>query len=154
MIDAKREVVVERIGLNDEVFLSFLPLSHAYEHTAGQFLPMAVGAEIYYADGLESLAGNFVEVRPTIIACVPRLYEVIRERMARMLDVADTAEVACVSGDIDIRGVRKELECAVVSGNITVDVDALSLKVYRADEAIPARTVGIPIASIIEPRFW
>ena len=37
------------------------------------------GAQIYYADGLEALASNFVEVRPTIVACVPRLYEVMLE---------------------------------------------------------------------------
>jgi long-chain acyl-CoA synthetase len=77
--------VLETLCLGDgEVFLSFLPLSHAYEHTAGQFLPMAVGAQIYYADGLEALASNFVEVRPTIVACVPRLYEVMRQRILRM----------------------------------------------------------------------
>ena len=77
--------VLETLGLDDEVFLSFLPLSHAYEHTAGQFLPMAVGAQIYYADGLEALASNFVEVRPTIVACVPRLYEVMRERILKTM---------------------------------------------------------------------
>jgi long-chain acyl-CoA synthetase len=75
--------VLETLGLEDEVFLSFLPLSHAYEHTAGQFLPMAVGAQIYYADGLEGLASNFVEVRPTIVACVPRLYEIMRQRILK-----------------------------------------------------------------------
>ena len=82
---AGAHAVLETLGLgDDEVFLSFLPLSHAYEHTAGQFLPIAVGAQIYYADGLEALASNFVEVRPTIIACVPRLYEVMRQRILRM----------------------------------------------------------------------
>ena len=75
--------VLESLGLKDDVFLSFLPLSHAYEHTAGQFLPMAVGAQIYYADGLEALASNFLEVRPTIVACVPRLYEVMRQRILK-----------------------------------------------------------------------
>ena len=50
----------------DEVFLSFLPLSHAYEHTAGQFLPIAVGAQIYYAEGLETRSTNLLEARPTI----------------------------------------------------------------------------------------
>jgi long-chain acyl-CoA synthetase len=77
--------VLEKIGLDDEVFLSFLPLSHAYEHTAGQFLPIAVGAQIYYADGTESLASNLLEVRPTIMACVPRLYEVMRQRILNSL---------------------------------------------------------------------
>ena len=70
------------LGLDEhEVFLSFLPLSHAYEHTAGQFLPIAVGAQIYYADGLDTLSTNLVEARPTIMTCVPRLYEVMRQRI-------------------------------------------------------------------------
>jgi long-chain acyl-CoA synthetase len=77
--------VLKTLCLEDEVFLSFLPLSHAYEHTAGQFLPMAVGAQIYYADGLEALASNFLEVRPTIVACVPRLYEIMRQRILKMV---------------------------------------------------------------------
>ena len=73
--------LLERIGLGQEVFLSFLPLSHAYEHTAGQFLPIAMGAEIYYAEGADTLSTNLVEARPTILTCVPRLYEVLRQRI-------------------------------------------------------------------------
>jgi len=74
--------VLEHIGLDKgEVFLSFLPLSHSYEHTAGQFFPIAIGAEIYYAEGVEHLASNLTEVRPTILTCVPRLYEVLRHRI-------------------------------------------------------------------------
>jgi long-chain acyl-CoA synthetase len=63
------------------VFLSFLPLSHAYEHTAGQFLPVAVGAQIYYAEGMETLSTNLLEARPTVMTCVPRFYEVMRLRI-------------------------------------------------------------------------
>jgi long-chain acyl-CoA synthetase len=77
--------VLDKIGLGNEIFLSFLPLSHAYEHTVGQFLPMAVRAEIYYAEGTESLTSNLHEVRPTIMACVPRLYEVMRQRILNAL---------------------------------------------------------------------
>lgn len=73
--------LLERIELGHETFLSFLPLSHAYEHTAGQFLPIAMGAEIYYAEGAETLSTNLVEARPTILTCVPRLYEVLRQRI-------------------------------------------------------------------------
>jgi long-chain acyl-CoA synthetase len=81
---AGAQAVLKTLDLSDdEVFLSFLPLSHAYEHTGGQFLPMAVGAQIYYADSLEALASNFLEVRPTVVACVPRLYEVMRQRILR-----------------------------------------------------------------------
>jgi len=64
-----------------EVFLSFLPLSHAYEHTAGQFIPISIGAEIYYAEGIETLARNMSEARPTIMTAVPRLYETLHGRV-------------------------------------------------------------------------
>ncbi|MFO1074103.1 MAG: long-chain fatty acid--CoA ligase [Geminicoccaceae bacterium] len=78
--------LLEQIGLGDEVFLSFLPLSHSYEHTAGQFLPIALGAEIYYAEGVETLSTNLVEAKPTILTCVPRLYEVLRHKITTGVD--------------------------------------------------------------------
>jgi long-chain acyl-CoA synthetase len=74
------ELLVE-YGLGDEVFLSFLPLSHAYEHTAGQFLPISLGAQIYYAEGVEQLLTNLVECRPTLMTAVPRLYETMHHKM-------------------------------------------------------------------------
>jgi long-chain acyl-CoA synthetase len=67
--------------LDQEVFLSFLPLSHSYEHMAGQFLPFSIGAEIYYAIGLDGLAQDMLEARPTIMTAVPRLYEVLNARI-------------------------------------------------------------------------
>ncbi len=69
------------LGLDREVFLSFLPLSHSYEHMAGQFFPMTIGAEIYYAEGADTLAANMVEARPTIMTAVPRLYETFHRRI-------------------------------------------------------------------------
>ena len=71
------------LGLGDEVFLSFLPLSHSYEHTAGQFFPISIGAQIYYAEGMEALSKNMVEARPTIMTAVPRLYETLHARLVR-----------------------------------------------------------------------
>ena len=80
------EVLIEDFGLSDEErFLSFLPLSHAYEHTGGQYLPIGVGAEIYYAEGLEKLASNIEEVRPTLMVVVPRLFEVLRTRIMKQV---------------------------------------------------------------------
>jgi len=73
--------LLSEIGLADEVFLSFLPLSHSYEHTAGLFFPISIGAQIYFAESTERLSANLVEVRPTIMTCVPRLYEVMRQRI-------------------------------------------------------------------------
>ena len=71
------------LGLEQEKFLSFLPLSHSYEHTAGQFFPIAIGAEIYYAEGVDTLLANLQEVRPTLMTAVPRLYETMRGRILR-----------------------------------------------------------------------
>lgn len=68
-------------GLEDEVFLSCLPLSHSYEHTAGQFFPISIGAQIYYAEGPDKLSHNLIEARPTIMTAVPRLFEVLRLRI-------------------------------------------------------------------------
>ena len=72
--------------VEDAVFLSFLPLSHAYEHTAGQFLPLAIGGQIYYAEGVETLSTNLGEARPHVLPCVPRLYEVMRQRILHQVD--------------------------------------------------------------------
>src|SRR5262252_4826308 len=73
--------VLETLGLGDEVFLSFLPLSHSYEHTAGEMFPISLGAEIYFAEGAETLAVNMLEARPTIMTAVPRLYETLHQRI-------------------------------------------------------------------------
>src|SRR5690606_24145788 len=69
------------LGLGDEIFLSFLPLSHSYEHTAGLCFPMSIGAQIYYAESVESLLSNLAEARPTIMTAVPRLYETMHTRI-------------------------------------------------------------------------
>ncbi|WP_084584390.1 AMP-dependent synthetase/ligase [Sphingomonas azotifigens] len=79
-------LIAEDFGWDDEIFLSFLPLSHAYEHTGGQFFPIALGGQIYYAEGLEKLASNIEEVRPTIMVVVPRLFEVLRTRITKQVE--------------------------------------------------------------------
>ncbi len=82
-VDGAAEVLRDDFGLDNEVFLSFLPLSHAYEHSGGQFLPIGVGAQIYYSEGLDKLMSNIEETKPTVMVVVPRLFEVIRTRMIK-----------------------------------------------------------------------
>ena len=69
------------LDLNAEIFLSFLPLSHSYEHTAGLYMPISIGAEIYYAESIDRLSANMLEVHPTMMAAVPRLYENMYQRI-------------------------------------------------------------------------
>jgi long-chain acyl-CoA synthetase len=69
------------LNLHDETYLSFLPLSHSYEHTAGQFFMLSIGTEVVYSRGVEHLAAEMLVVRPTIMTMVPRVLEVIRARI-------------------------------------------------------------------------
>ncbi|ABC22991.1 AMP-dependent synthetase/ligase [Rhodospirillum rubrum] len=78
--------LLETIGLEEEVFLSFLPLCHSYEHTTGLFFPISLGAQVYFAEGAETLAANMVEAKPTIMTAVPRLYEMMRARILRAVE--------------------------------------------------------------------
>ncbi len=65
--------------------VSFLPLSHVFERTVGYYTAIGCGASIYYAESQEKLVENLQEVRPTILICVPRLFEKIRQRLLENL---------------------------------------------------------------------
>ena len=65
----------------DDRFLSFLPLAHAYEHTAGLHLPISLGAEVWYCDSTDKLQTYLGEVRPTLATAVPRLYDLLYSRI-------------------------------------------------------------------------
>ncbi len=80
-IDAARELLAEGAAEKEAIFLSLLPLSHAYEHTAGLHLPVQIGAQVYYCEGADKIAANLAEVRPTLMTAVPRLYEVLYDRI-------------------------------------------------------------------------
>ena len=63
------------------MYLSYLPISHSYEHTVGKFFLPSVGSEIVYSRGVEHLAADMLTIRPTILTAVPRVLEVIRSRV-------------------------------------------------------------------------
>ena len=58
-----------------DTHLSFLPLSHAFERTAGYMVPLSAGAQIVYAESVDAISKNLPEVRPTLLVSVPRLFE-------------------------------------------------------------------------------
>jgi long-chain acyl-CoA synthetase len=68
--------VVERVApVMSDVFLSFLPLSHTFERTAGYYLPVATGSCVAYSRSTKQLAQDLIDVKPTILISVPRIYE-------------------------------------------------------------------------------
>ncbi|MFC4253883.1 AMP-binding protein [Altererythrobacter xixiisoli] len=85
-VDSAADALVADYGWGAHRFLSFLPLSHAYEHTAGQFLPVGLGAEIWYAESLDKLSANLEQAQPTFMVVVPRLFEVLRSRILKQIE--------------------------------------------------------------------
>ncbi|MBA1338091.1 MAG: long-chain acyl-CoA synthetase [Pelagibacterales bacterium] len=67
-------VLKSLIKKKEPVFLTWLPLSHSYEHTV-QFIQILVGAKIFYAESLEKLISNMGSAKPTIMTAVPRFYQ-------------------------------------------------------------------------------
>lgn len=61
--------------LPDDLLLSFLPLSHTFERTAGYYVPMMAGATIAYARSIQQLQEDLLTIRPTLLISVPRIYE-------------------------------------------------------------------------------
>jgi len=114
------EVIASDFGWGDEIFLSFLPLSHAYEHSAGQFFPIGMGAQIYYAEGLDKLASNIEEVRPTIMVVVPRLFEVLRTRAIKGIEKQGRVAMLMLEQALRI-GVRKAAGKKLMPWDIAVD---------------------------------
>ena len=82
-IDAAIALLEEANASCDQRFLSLLPLSHSYEHTAGLHLPLQTKSEVWYSESAEQIAANLLEVSPTLMTAVPRLYDVLHERIMR-----------------------------------------------------------------------
>lgn len=99
-------VISEDFGWDEEVFLSFLPLSHAYEHSGGQHFPIGLGAQIYYSEGLDKLASNIEETRPTIMVVVPRLFEVLRTRISKAIEKQGKLSTYLLDRAVSIGGKR------------------------------------------------
>ena len=75
------KAVLERIAPTvDDVFLSFLPLSHTFERTGGYYLPIAAGSCVAYARSVAQLAEDLKTIRPTVLVSVPRIYERIHAK--------------------------------------------------------------------------
>ncbi|MBC8317462.1 MAG: long-chain fatty acid--CoA ligase [Desulfobulbaceae bacterium] len=69
----------------DDVFLSFLPLSHTFERTVGYYVPMMAGSQVVYARSVKDLAEDLLTIQSTVLISVPRIYERIYGRIQEQL---------------------------------------------------------------------
>ena len=74
--------------------LSFLPLCHVFERTAGYYLMIYIGASIAYAESMDTVSKNILEIRPTLLLGVPRFFEKIRDRVLEAVKKANPIKKA------------------------------------------------------------
>jgi len=84
-----------------EVFLSFLPLCHVFERVT-YCLSLTLGAHTYYNDSIFRLLDNMADAKPTIMQCVPRVFESIHERVLDTVSKEPAAKQAAFNGAIEI----------------------------------------------------
>ncbi|MGE5682803.1 MAG: AMP-dependent synthetase/ligase, partial [Bacillota bacterium] len=70
----------------DDVFLSFLPLCHIFERMAGYYTAFSSGCMVCYAESIEAVAANMIDIKPTIITTVPRLFERIYSKIKKTVE--------------------------------------------------------------------
>lgn len=70
----------------EDVFLSFLPLSHSFERTVGYYLPVMAGCSVAFARSVQELGEDLAAVRPTVLIAVPRIFERVYGKMQRALE--------------------------------------------------------------------
>jgi len=92
----------------DEVFLSFLPLSHTLERTGGYYLPMLAGCEVAFARSINLLAQDLLSIRPTVLVSVPRIYERVHARIQDALAKKGPAAQALFALAVDVGWSRFE----------------------------------------------
>lgn len=106
-----------------DIFLSFLPYSHIYERTAGYYLPLFCGSEIYYAQSIDTIATQLLEVKPTFVITVPRLFDKIYNRIIK-------------SGEEMKDGLKKNLFLWAIRISYDTRVEKNSLKWKIADSLV------------------
>jgi long-chain acyl-CoA synthetase len=84
--EACRDVVANMGGVDS--CLSFLPLCHVFERLAGHYLMLEHGCTVAYAESIDHVAANLLEVRPSVLLAVPRFYEKVRGRVLEKVAAA------------------------------------------------------------------
>ncbi|MBF0444909.1 MAG: long-chain fatty acid--CoA ligase [Magnetococcales bacterium] len=86
----------------EDIFLSFLPLSHALERMAGYYLPMMAGSQVAFARSIADLADDLITIKPTLLISVPRIYERILLKIREKLQSASPLSHALFNYTLDV----------------------------------------------------
>lgn len=127
-------------GTNN-VALSFLPLSHVFERMVGHFLMMYTGTTIAYAESMDTVPADMQEMRPTIVASVPRLYE---KMFARVLDNALSGGAVKKQIFFWARGAAEKWADVILAGRVPNALLALQYRIAQklVFSKLQARTGG------------
>ncbi|MGD8394681.1 MAG: long-chain fatty acid--CoA ligase [Candidatus Eiseniibacteriota bacterium] len=134
-IAANVESVADLFGFDEtDTCLSFLPLSHVFERTCGHYVMFHKGVSIAYAESLETVQQNLVEVRPTLMISVPRLYEKIHARVMTMVAASPPLRRRIFHWALDVgwRGARRRMTGRRAGG-------LLALRLALADRLVFAK---------------
>jgi long-chain acyl-CoA synthetase len=129
IVDSAR--VIE-IAVADRL-LSFLPLSHSFERMAGYYTAMACGATIAYAESVETVRDNMLEIRPNVITTVPRLFERMHSRILKQVDTGPLVRRKLFHWGV---GVGRRYQKACRHGGVSM---GLRLQHALAEELVFAR---------------
>ena len=112
--DGAREILDSLVKDVSPVFLTWLPLSHSYEHTV-QYVQISLGAKVFYAESLEKLLANISAAKPTIMTAVPRFYQNLYNKISLNFSKQ--------------KGLKKKLiESTIFFGTKTLNKERLNLK--------------------------
>ncbi|MBA2693465.1 MAG: long-chain fatty acid--CoA ligase [Rubrobacter sp.] len=95
---------------SEDTFLSFLPLSHVFERTSGQYYALSTGAATYYAESIDTVPENLREIKPTVMSSVPRLYEKMHARVTAMVGEGPESRQRLFNAAIEAGKQRYEYE--------------------------------------------
>ena len=112
--EGAREILDSLLKDDSPVFLTWLPLSHSYEHTV-QYVQISLGAKVFYAESLEKLLPNISIAKPTIMTAVPRFYQNLYNKISLNFSKQ--------------KGIKKKLiESTIFFGTKTLNNEKLNLK--------------------------
>jgi long-chain acyl-CoA synthetase len=113
-----------------DVFLSYLPTCHSYERMSGYYLAFAVGASTYISESIDAVAKNMLEVQPTIMTSVPRLFERMKNRIESTIATSAPLQQHVVAWAFGIRARHIRNPSRFALGNWIADT--LVMKNIRA----------------------